>query len=85
MLGTLIFEQWGDRNSVGKEAKVMLDGKVVASLDLMDNAKQGTNKFYADKLVDICLAYGFEGYLMNFEVKIESPNILLEWLTYLRE
>ena len=39
MLGTLIFEQWGDRQSIGKEAKVMLDGKVVASLDLLDNAK----------------------------------------------
>jgi hypothetical protein len=28
----LIFEQWEDK-SIGKEAKVMLDGKIVAHLD----------------------------------------------------
>lgn len=39
MLGTLIFEQWDDRNGIGKEAKVMLDGKLVASLDLLDKSK----------------------------------------------
>ena len=37
MLGTLIFEQWGDRNSIGKECKVMLDGKLVAKIDLHDD------------------------------------------------
>ena len=29
--------------------------------------------------------FGFEGYLMNFEVKIENPIALCEWLVYLRE
>jgi endo-beta-N-acetylglucosaminidase D len=72
MLGTLIFEQWGDRNSIGKEAKVMLDGKIVASLDLSESAKNINNLHYAEQLVRICKHYGFEGYLMNFEVKIEN-------------
>lgn len=51
ILGTLVFEQWGDRDSVGKEAKVMLDGKVVFNLDLLDKSKQLRNEHYADKLV----------------------------------
>ena len=48
MLGTLIFEQWDDRDSVGKECKVMLDGKIVASVDLQQSAKSIPNTFYAE-------------------------------------
>lgn len=62
----------------------MLDGKIVASLDLVDKAKQIDNIHYAEQLVAICRHYGFEGYLMNFEVKIEKTNVLQEWLEYLR-
>lgn len=51
MLGTLIFEQWDDRNGIGKEKKVMLDGKLVASLDLLDKSKICGNEHYAEKLV----------------------------------
>ena len=62
----------------------MLDGLCVESLDLMESARPFENKRYADKLVEMCLAYGFEGYLMNFEVKIEKTDVLLDWLCYLR-
>jgi len=62
----------------------MLDGKIVASLDLTEH-KQITNMHYADQLVEICKHYGFEGYLMNFEVKIENTAILMQWLGYLRD
>ena len=62
----------------------MLDGKIVASLDLTGH-KQITNMHYADQLVEICKHYGFEGYLMNFEVKIENTTILMQWLGYLRD
>ena len=76
MLGTLIFEQWGDTKSIGKEAKVMLDGRIIAKIDLSADksieAEEG-NKFYARQLVRIAKHYGFEGYLMNFEVVIEHP------------
>ena len=34
VLGTLIFEQWDDTKSIGKEAKVILDGRILARLDL---------------------------------------------------
>jgi endo-beta-N-acetylglucosaminidase D len=61
----------------------MLDGKIVASLDFADEAKQITNLHYADQLVAICKHYGFEGYLMNYEVKIENTKVLMEWLKYL--
>ena len=87
MLGTLIFEQWDDRDSVGKEAKIMLDGRIAAKIDLSPEktreAEEG-NRFYARKLVAIAKHFGFEGYLMNFEVVIEHPEELLKWLKFLR-
>ena len=68
MLGTLIFE-W-----VGKEAKIFLDGLITAKIDLSPEksreAEEG-NHFYARKLVAIAKHFGFEGYLMNFEVEID--------------
>lgn len=84
VLGTLVFEQWDDRKSVGKEAKLMLDGKVFCNLQLADKSKQIENFYYADQLVKICKFCGFEGYLMNFEVKIENTEVLLCWLQYLK-
>jgi hypothetical protein len=54
MLGTLIFEQWDDRDSVGKECKLMLDGKIIACLDLSSKAKTIDNLHYAEQLVKIC-------------------------------
>ena len=35
--------------------------------------------------MNIAKHFGFEGYLMNFEVKIENPKVLMTWLEYLRE
>ena len=70
MLGTLIFE-W-----VEKEAKVFMDGKIAAKIDLRPDRSQEAedgNLFYARKLVAIAKHFGFEGYLMNFEVKIDEP------------
>jgi len=29
--------------------------------------------------------YGFDGYLMNFECKIEKPEVLLQWLSVLKD
>ena len=88
MLGTLIFEQWDDQESIGKEAKIMMDGKIAARIDFSPDktreAEEG-NLFYARKLVAIAKHFGFEGYLMNFEVKIEHPEELLRWLRFLRE
>ena len=43
----------------------------------MESAKP-FKKRYADKLVEMCLAYGLEVYLMNFEVKIEKADVLLD-------
>ena len=83
MLGTLIFEQWDDRDAIGKECKVFLDGQVVACLNLTERKNVG-NRHYADQLVNICEHFGFEGYLMNFEVRIQDTTVLMEWLAYLR-
>ena len=87
MLGTLIFEQWGDVKSIGKEAKIMMDGRIAARIDFSPDrstqAEEG-NLFYARKLVKIAKHFGFEGYLMNFEVVIEHPEELLKWLKFLR-
>lgn len=82
MLGTLIFE-W---NEGGKEAQLMLDGKVSLSPEMkfQKDAPDG-NKFYAKKLVEIAKYYGFDGYLMNFECDIKDTQQLMDWLQYLRE
>ena len=54
----------------------MLDGRIVAKLDFKEDrsiqAEEG-NLFYAKQLVKIAKHFGFEGYLMNFEVVIEKP------------
>jgi len=61
----------------------MLDGKKVASLDFAENQRKSLvkgNKFYANKLVEICKHFGFDGYLINIEVKTDGSETLLEWL-----
>lgn len=63
----------------------MLDGKIVACVDLHQSAKSIPNIHYAEQLVKICKHYGFEGYLMNFEVKIADTSVLMDWLRYLRK
>ncbi len=42
--------------------------------------------FYADKLVQICTAHGFDGYLINIEARVLPELIpkLVAWLQYLR-
>lgn len=44
------------------------------------------DNFYADKLIEICLAYDFDGYLLNIENDIPHELIpkLLDFITYLR-
>ena len=77
ILGTLIFE-W---DHGGKEAKLMLDGKISLFLD-DDNLKYckdapDGNRFYAKKLIEIAKHYGFDGYLMNFECEVKEVETLL--------
>ena len=36
--------------------------------------------YYADKLVEICKYYGFDGYLLNFESKVSDFNKLVKWV-----
>ena len=65
----------------------MLDGRIAAKIDFsLEKTKQAEegNLFYARKLVAIAKHFGFEGYLMNFEVMIEHPQELLKWLKFLR-
>jgi len=42
--------------------------------------------FYADKLVEICKVFGFDGYLINIEARVlvELMPRLIAWLQYLR-
>eukprot|EP00347_Sterkiella_histriomuscorum_P019439 403341624 len=90
MLGTLIFE-WDEG---GKEAQIMLDGKVAPfshsysndestgntqRLKFVKDAPDG-NRFYIKKLVEIAQHFGFDGYLMNFECEIKEPQVLMQWL-----
>lgn len=42
-------------------------------------------RFYADKLVQICKYYGFDGYLLNIENKVSNTQKLLEWIKYLTD
>lgn len=63
MLGTLIFE-WDEG---GKEAEMMLSGKISMGNHLKAKEAPGGNKFYAKKLAEVAKHYGFDGYLMNFE------------------
>lgn len=69
MLGTLIFE-WEEG---GKEAQLMIDGKVALSHDIKfrKDAPDG-NRFYAKKLALVAKTFGFDGYLMNFECDIQD-------------
>ncbi|CDW80610.1 cytosolic endo-beta-n-acetylglucosaminidase [Stylonychia lemnae] len=85
MLGTLIFE-WDEG---GKEAKLMLDGKISMFYDeneqdmkFRKDAPDG-NQFYARKLVEIAKCFGFDGYLMNFECEVKEVETLLTWLEFL--
>jgi mannosyl-glycoprotein endo-beta-N-acetylglucosaminidase len=50
-------------------------------------AKDSTenNRLYARKLAEVAHFYGFDGYLMNFECKIEKPDVLLQWLSILKD
>jgi endo-beta-N-acetylglucosaminidase D len=91
MLGTLIFEWDEGRKDV---IKLVLGGRVnspsVESFSVLDTK-------YADKLVDLCVERGFEGWLVNVEVELgfsaasgevegtgEHANALLAWVSYLR-
>lgn len=40
-------------------------------------------EFYADKLIDLMLYYGFEGWLLNFEADVKNPQLLMQWVSYL--
>ncbi len=81
VLGTLIFE-W-EAGSI--QAKLLLEGKVLCHTDFPQISKMTPdNKFYAKKLAEVAHFFGFDGFLMNFECKIDKPDILLEWLGLLR-
>eukprot|EP01022_Parablepharisma_sp_SALTPOND_P032064 TRINITY_DN826_c0_g1_i1.p1 TRINITY_DN826_c0_g1~~TRINITY_DN826_c0_g1_i1.p1 ORF type:complete len:590 (+),score=46.84 TRINITY_DN826_c0_g1_i1:109-1878(+) len=59
---------------------------ILKDLEPTKGTKLGTDFYYANKLVEICKAYGFDGYLMNFEARI-LPELfpkLLAWVQYLR-
>jgi mannosyl-glycoprotein endo-beta-N-acetylglucosaminidase len=83
VLGTLIFE-W-EAGSI--QAKIMLEGKVLCHTEFPKMAKDSTddNRLYARKLAEVAHFYGFDGYLMNFECKIDKPDVLLEWLRILKD
>ncbi len=42
--------------------------------------------FYADKMIEVCVAHGFDGYLLNVESDIPRDLVprLLDWIQYLR-
>ena len=85
-MGTLIFE-W---EAGAIEAKLLLEGKLLYHTKMRKDSyipkdTLDGNKFYAKKLVEIAKEIGFDGYLMNFECKIDNTDILIEWLSFLRE
>lgn len=51
-----------------------------------DGSQVAENKnFYANKLVELCKFYGFDGYLLNIETNCKETEKLKEWVSYLRE
>ena len=64
----------------------MLKGKIPDQREWdLEGLEERGSQFYATQLVKIAKHYGFEGYLMNFEVKVDMVPELLTWLTFLRE
>ena len=81
-MGTLIFE-W---EAGAIQAKVLLEGKVLCHTEFPKMTKIAEdNRLYAKKLAEVAHLYGFDGYLMNFECKIDKPDVLLEWLSVLKQ
>jgi mannosyl-glycoprotein endo-beta-N-acetylglucosaminidase len=39
---------------------------------------------YVEKLVAICKYYGFDGYLINIETKVKSPEKLIAFMKFLQ-
>lgn len=74
MLGTFITE--GDEGV--KENDLLLDS-------IVDNKREKikmSDYFYADKLVELCKYYKFDGWLMNFESKVNNVQKCIDWLKY---
>ena len=47
-------------------------------------ASEGTWRRTADRLVELCVFYGFDGWLMNVEASHRSRDAFVSFLTYLR-
>lgn len=42
------------------------------------------NQEYANKLIQICQYYKFDGYLLNFETNLDNPNKMIEFIEYMK-
>ncbi|KAL4510555.1 hypothetical protein ABPG72_004709 [Tetrahymena utriculariae] len=79
-LGTFITE-WEEGE---KENELLLKGQFISKENNQIQFHQ--NKYvYADKLIEICKHYKFDGYLINIEAQVSNSYELAEWTRYLRD
>ena len=66
-------------------ASIVLEGGNRGDLKYFIEESRTEKKPFMDKLVETATAYGFDGYLLNFEVSVDELDKLLLWIKIFRD